>query len=236
MKVLIISSEMAPMAQETGRGAWTSTLAKQLRGAGHDVVSFLPRYKWLGKKTDVISPFVRRIRLRMGVGTKEFNIYSCDIASDLGDVYLIDKDLYFKRDDIYGSDSGFHADHFERFEYFALSVLEGLKVVNYQPDVVIAVGSEIACVPVFLTHQLMDQSFYKDMKSIFVRDGIRDESCDVATFKALSLSQFFPNESQPVMLGEIGTRYAHESVVLPAGATQVDGVVQKLATVGAALA
>ena len=89
-----------------------------------------------GKKKAGISPVVRRIRLRLGKGTKEFNIYETTLDKTNIPVYLIDKDLYFKREGIYGEKGKEYDDQLERFQYFSLAVLESLNVLNLAADII----------------------------------------------------------------------------------------------------
>ena len=166
MKIALVTSELEPLAGKGGRANTVEKLALNLEKAGETVAIFMPRYGWLGKKQTGMTSVIRRIRLRLGKGTKEFNIYSTTLPGSSIPVYLIDKDLYFKRPEIYGEKGKSYADNAERFHYFSLAVLESLKVLDYQANVLHCNDAFTAAIPVYLKQALATHKFYQSIASV----------------------------------------------------------------------
>ncbi len=219
MNIVIISAEMAPLAVD-GAGIIANEIEQTgnyLAESGASVLQFLPRYSWISKKTD-ITQIYRRIRLRMGHGNKEFNIYKHEGMESGVQPYFIGKDLYFKRDACYGDANGLYPDHFERFEYFSMAFLEALKVINFKPDAIVCFGSALATAPPLIKTAPSQVKFY-DNASVFYIDFTSGPSntCAIDTFKSLTISKLVdPSylDNTSVNLSEIGMATADKSYIV----------------------
>lgn len=215
MKLLITTPEVSPLTKQSHNADQINRLALDLEQKGHSVTVFLPRYQWLDKKDPDITPLTRRIRLRLGVGTKEFNIYQTQLPDSLIQVNLIDKDLYFKRGNVFGDSDSVYPDHHERYQYFSLAVLESLKVLNYQPDVIVSIGSTTAATPIYLKRALSDQPFYRAISSLHVTQGNQPyDTCDQNTFTAIGFPDVltFPSDEKQLNLNQAAIADAHDSL------------------------
>lgn len=219
MNVVIISAEMAPLAVD-GTGIIANEIAQTgyyLAENGASVLQFLPRYSWISKKDD-INRIYRRIRLRMGQGNKEFNIYQHEPLESGVRPYLIGKDLYFKRDTCYGDSTGTYPDHFERFEYFSMAFLEALKVIDFKPDIILCMGSPLAIATPLIKSAHSQVNFY-DNASVFYIDFTNGppNTCDIKTFQSLNVSEFLDSNYQPgdtVNFSEMGIANADKSYIV----------------------
>lgn len=231
MNIVIISAEMAPLAVD-GTGIIANEIAQTgnyLAEQGASVLQFLPRYAWVSKKTD-ITRIYRRIRLRMGQGNKEFNIYQHETLEPGVQPYFIGKDLYFKRDTCYGDSTGTYPDHFERFEYFSMAFLEALKVIDFKPDIILCMGAPLAIATPLIKSAPSQVNFY-DNASVFYIDftGGPTNICDTKTFQLLNVSEFLDSTYQSggtVNFSEIGIANADKSYIVD---TKSGGTLNKAA-------
>lgn len=194
MKIVFVSSEVEPFAKTGGLADVAGSLPKALQKAGHDVFVFMPRYKLLERKAFGVKPLTRRIRLRIGKGTKEFNIYSSTLPKSQVPVYLIDKELYFCRKDLYHENGIEFPDNAERFHYFCLTVLESLKILDIKADIIHCNDWPAAVIPMYLKTLLKDDPFYQNMKTVYTIHNLAYQGVfDAETLQELGMSgETFP--------------------------------------------
>ena len=219
MNVVIVSAEMTPLAVD-GSGIIANEITQTgnyLAEQGASVLQFLPRYAWISKKTN-ITRIYRRIRLRIGQGNKEFNIYQHESLESGVQPYFIGKDLYFKRDTCYSDSTGMHADHFERFEYFSMAFLEALKVIDFKPDIILCMGNPVAIATPLIKAAPSQVNFY-DNASVFYIDFTQGptNTCDAKTFKSLNVASILGSNyvsEDSVNFSEIGMTHADKSYIV----------------------
>lgn len=148
MKILLASSEVFPFAKTGGLADVAGALPKALRKLGVEVRVVMPKYKSIDEKGFVVTYTGQRI--------------SCPISQRLIDaeivettyndipVYLIDKDEYYYRDNLYSTQDGDYIDNAERFIFFSKAILETVKVTGFVPDCIHCNDWQTALVPVFL--------------------------------------------------------------------------------------
>ncbi len=167
MNIVLVSSEVVPFAKTGGLADVAGTLPIALRAEGHQVSIFMPRYKDVSKQKFGLTSVLKRVRLRMETGTKEFNIFTAMLPGTDIPVYFIDKELYFQREQLYQENGQDYPDNAERFHYFCLAVLESLKVLNISPDVIHCNDWQTAMIPVYLKTTLQEDPFYKNIATIY---------------------------------------------------------------------
>lgn len=127
MRVLFVTAEAYPFMKTGGLGDVSYALPKALKKLGMDVRVIMPKYK-----------FEKRIRRRMKK-IADFSTYigwtvvSCSLWTMKYDgvtMYFVDNSRYFYRKNPYG-----YYDDGERFIYFSKAVLESIKYLGFQPDI-----------------------------------------------------------------------------------------------------
>jgi starch synthase len=126
MKIAQICAELAPIAQAGGLGEVTLGLSRELVAQGHDVILFLPKYR-----------FINNLDLSF-IGTVEFHIWKYPSQANLWkanydelQLILIDLPEQFDRDLIYG-----YPDDVPRFIYFCKAVSKA--ITTYFPEIKVA--------------------------------------------------------------------------------------------------
>jgi starch synthase len=168
LKVLEVSPEALPFVRTGGLGDVLGALPRALRRLGHQVKLFLPAYGQI----DYGGGGVKKLDWSLPVSvlgkelTAEF-YYSKDRKSGV-EYYLVGNDDYFDRNDFYldpatGKD---YDDNDERFVFFSLAVLEAVRQMRWQPDIIHVHDWQAALVPVYLKHRFQDDIFLGKAKSI----------------------------------------------------------------------
>ena len=159
-KVLFAASEASPLVKFGGLGDVIGSLPRALRRIGHDVRIVIPRYgiinlegfryTWHGTFT---LPFIGG---HESVGLTEV------LLKDGTPVYLVENDRYFARNAVYGEQ-----DDLERFLLFSLAVMEVLKMIRWQPDILHCHDWHTAIVPASLKAARETDPFYSSCTSVY---------------------------------------------------------------------
>ena len=149
LKVLVVTTEMAPFAKSGGIADVTAALSKELRRLGNDVRVVLPRYRRVDVATFGLTPVVRGLQVPLGSQMIECTIF----AGKSGEVpvYCIDCPQLYDRDGMYG-----FGDDDARFIYFSRAVLEMLGPLGFQPDVIHVHDWQAALIPNLLDRLYAD--------------------------------------------------------------------------------
>jgi starch synthase len=148
MKILFVSSEAVPFAKTGGLADVAGALPKALSRLGVEVRVILPKYKVIEEKGLPITYPGMRISVPISHRMVEGEVVESRYNGVT--VYLVDKDEYYYRDDLYSTQDGDFIDNAERFVFFSRAILEAIKATDFVPDVIHCNDWQTALVPVFL--------------------------------------------------------------------------------------
>lgn len=143
LKVLFASSEVEPFSKTGGLADVAGSLPIALDKAGIDIRVITPRYKCVR------------------VSGNEARL------ADKAPVYFIKNSKYFMRNNLYAEKGGDYPDNLDRFAFFSKSILEGLKELDFKPDIIHCNDWQTALVPVYLKEIYGKRDkFYGKMKTV----------------------------------------------------------------------
>jgi starch synthase len=148
MKILLASSEVFPFAKTGGLADVAGALPKALGKRGVDVRVIMPKYKGIEEKGFPITYTGQTISCPLSERFVDAEIV--ESRYDNVTVYLIEKDEYYYRDNLYSTQDGDFIDNAERFIFFSKAVLETVKSTGFIPDCIHCNDWQTALVPVFL--------------------------------------------------------------------------------------
>lgn len=243
MKVLFTVSECVPFIKSGGLADVAGALPKELKKLGADVRVILPKYSliheeyrnMMKKETEITVPVGWRQQF-CGIETMEYEGIR---------YYFLDNEYYFDRDSLYG-----HYDDAERFSFFCRAVLDAIKAIDFQPDIIHSHDWHTGLISFLLKEEYVQDDFYKKMKTVFtihnlqfqgifpfsiLHDllGIEHEKCASLEFygnvnfmkAAIETSDFITTVS-PTYKDEIQTVYYGERLdgLLSAKSTALTGI------------
>ena len=166
MKIVFVSSEVAPFSKTGGLADVAAPLPKALERLGHKVYIITPKYKTVDdKKFDLVSTG-RHIEAPVSSKKVTAQILSGRLGKDIT-VYFIKKDEYYNRDYIYSTPQGDYPDNAERFVFFSKAVLEAINILDIKPDIIHCHDWQTGLVPLFLKTHYKDDPAFKKVKTIF---------------------------------------------------------------------
>lgn len=153
MKILIAASEMAPFVNSGGLADFVQGMSSQLGNAGHEVTVVMPFFRTI-RENKALGAKRSKVRFSVRVGAENL---SCDVWDAPGPkgvkLKFIQREEYFDRSGLYGTDGRDYQDNAARFIFFSKCVTEIARL--HLPDAVHLVGWQAAMAAVFIPDQKM---------------------------------------------------------------------------------
>lgn len=182
LKVLFVSSEIAPFAKTGGLADVAGTLPIELNSLNCRVKTFMPYYRQIKNQDFGIKLLKQNLGAVLGNHSITFSLYHC--KREETDFYFIEKDDYYNREFLYGAPSGDYPDNALRFAFFAKAVLESCQALNFKPDVVHYNDWQTALIPFYLKYIPRYLNFFNTPGTLF-------------TVHNLAYQGLFPRETMP---------------------------------------
>lgn len=170
LKILIVSPEVVPFAKTGGLADVCGALPKALAKLEHQVKVILPKYKMVDEKRFLLSPLHLNLPLILvGDKRKNISVKSYNSTSPEVEYLFMVNDEYYNREELYKDRStGFdYVDNDERFIFLAKGVIEILKAMDWQPDVIHVNDWQSALIPAYLKTVYVDDPFFDHTATIF---------------------------------------------------------------------
>lgn len=165
MKIVFVSSEVAPFSKTGGLADVAAALPKALEKLGHKVYIITPKYKAVDeKKFDLVSTG-RHIEVPVSNKRVSAEILCAKTGKDIN-TYFIKKDEYYYRDYIYSTPQGDYLDNAERFVFFSKAALEAINALDLNPDIIHCHDWQTGLVPLFLKTHFKDYPNFNKIKTI----------------------------------------------------------------------
>ena len=170
LKIFLAYSEVAPFTKTGGVGDVGGALPKYLKEQGHDVRVITPQYRGINERRYILRDVIRLQDIEISLGDEivPVNVKSAFLPNSKVQVYFLDYKPFFFRTGIYGHpETGQpYDDNAERYILFSKSVLETLKKLQWQPDVIHCNNWQTALIPFLLRTQYRDDPFFQSVSSL----------------------------------------------------------------------
>jgi starch synthase len=191
MRLLYITSEMAPFAKTGGLADVMGALPPQMKRMGHDVRVFLPAYAQIDRKKYPLSPAPGLDELDLHLGPHRYRIAfaTATLPGNSGlTVHFVHCPALYGRQGIYSSEPDEHL----RFLALSYAALEACRQQRWAPDVVHCNDWQTGLVPLAL-------------KTIYSRDPVLGRARSLLTIHNLQYQGQFPAH----VLGDTRLQGAH---------------------------
>ena len=146
MRILFVSSEVAPFAKTGGLGDVSAALPRALRANGHDVRLVLPFYQRVRAPDRVFERVVPESEIVLGGRRLRFAIHTARLPDSDAPVYFVDCPPLYDRPGIYTQDPDEHL----RFALLGWAALKLCQYGQWSPDVVHCNDWQTGLVPMTL--------------------------------------------------------------------------------------
>jgi len=161
LKILLLAAEVVPFAKTGGLADVAGALPKAVRSLGHDIRVAMPRYSRVTPDKFPLKEVVPSFNVPIHRTSEPARILQATIDPDVP-VYMVDSARYFDREGIY-----MYPDDADRFIFFSRAILEALKMLEWQPDVIHCHDWHTAIVPNWLNTLYKDDPFFANAVTVY---------------------------------------------------------------------
>lgn len=138
-RILFVTQEISPFLPKSEIATTARKLPQGIQESGKEIRVFTPRYGCINERRHQLHEVIRLSGMNLVINDTDHPliIKVASVAAARMQVYFIDNEEYFKRKNTVVNDKGeFHADNDERAMFFCRGVLETVKKLGWQPDVI----------------------------------------------------------------------------------------------------
>lgn len=157
LSILVAASEAAPLAQAGGLGDVAGSLPLVFRDLGHQVAVVLPAYRHTLARNQKFELAAKDLPVRLGRRNLTADVLVGELSPGVP-VYLVRRDEFFDRTELYGSSQGEYFDNRERYIFFSRSIPALCEAVGFMPDVILGNDWQTGLVMALLAEGALPQT------------------------------------------------------------------------------
>ena len=169
-KVLFISQEISPFLPKSDVCTTARSLAQGVQEGGKEIRVFMPRFGVINERRHQLHEVIRLSGMNLIIDDTDHPliIKVASISAARMQVYFIDNEEYFKRKQTTADDKGKEfTDNDERSMFFCRGVLETVKKLGWQPDVIHCNGWMTALMPLYIKKIYKDDPHFANTKVVY---------------------------------------------------------------------
>jgi len=168
-KILFVNTEMAPYVPDSEIASIGRYLPQGIQERKREIRTFMPRYGCINERKNQLHEVIRLSGMNIIIDDvdRPLVIKVASITAARIQVYFIDNDDYFRRKQIYRDEKGdFFPDNDERAIFYARGVLETVKKLRWEPDIIHCQGWMSHLIPVYLKKAYKDDPIFSNSKIV----------------------------------------------------------------------
>jgi starch synthase len=186
MKVLFVTQEIMPYLPESEMSAICRYLPQGIQEQGREIRTFMPRFGSINERRNQLHEVIRLSGMNLIISDTDHPliIKVASIQQARMQVYFIDNEDYFNRKSIFDDDEGrFFSDNDERTVFFGRGVLETVRKLRWQPNVVHCHGWFTGLVPMYVKKAFREDPLFSKAKVVYSIYNDRFEGSFDSEFK-----------------------------------------------------
>jgi len=168
-KVLFINQEIDQYVAETYMSIMGREVPQKMQEAGFEIRTFMPKWGTINERRGQLHEVIRLSGMNLIIDDTDHPliIKVASIPTTRQQIYFIDNDDYFSRRQMAADEQGVeYADNGERAIFFARGVLETVKKLRWQPDVIVCQGWVSSVVPFYVKTAYAEEPSFANSKVI----------------------------------------------------------------------
>jgi starch synthase len=166
LRILYVSSEIAPFAKTGGLAEVGGSLPVELANLGHDLTLVMPAYPHICEAGHEVEPVSFDLNVPIGGQIVHGRILHTKTANGKVDVYFVDQPQYFGRPGLYQEDGEDYRDNCERFVFFCRAVMETVRSLELELDVIHCNDWQTGLIPALLKIEYSKTDRFRDVASL----------------------------------------------------------------------
>ncbi len=167
MNILMATSEAVPFAKTGGLADVCGALPVEIARLGHQAALILPAYRQIHYSGLPVTPMGIDFIVPIGSKTVTGHLLQSKLPAADVPVYFVQQDYYFDREELYRLNGKDYTDNCERFVFFSRAVLEAIRLLELQVDVVHVNDWQTGLVPAYLKIEYRTLPRYQQTASLF---------------------------------------------------------------------
>ena len=193
-RILFMSQEISPFLPKSEIATTARRLPQGIQEGGKEIRVFTPRYGAINERRHQLHEVIRLSGMNLVIDDTDHPliIKVASISAARMQIYFIDNEEYFKRKSPVLDENGeYYGDNDERAIFFCRGVLETVKKLGWQPDVIHCHGWMSMLMPIYLKGIYAKDPHFADTKVVYslYNDGI-DEKWDSRFSEKLKFEGF----------------------------------------------
>lgn len=175
VKILLAASEAVPFAKTGGLADVCGALPVELARLGHSPILILPAYRQVLQGDFGLEPVGVDLSIRIGRKTVQGQLLQGRLPSPAGPdgaegesplVYFVRQDEYFDRDGLYQDHGDDYPDNCERFVFFCRAVLETIRLLNLDVDIIHCNDWQTGLIPALLPIEYRSAPGFENIRTL----------------------------------------------------------------------
>jgi starch synthase len=165
LNVLFVSPEAVPFAKTGGLADVAGALPIALSTLGLKVCLLMPLYGAIRQGNFTLTKALSDLEVHFDFATLKFDVYSTEIGGVT--FYLVERDEFFDRRQLYGTPKGDYFDNLERYTFLAKAVKPVCQALGFKPDIIHCHDWQSALVPVYLREKWQGEEVFAQSATVF---------------------------------------------------------------------
>ncbi|WP_226389927.1 glycogen/starch synthase [Penaeicola halotolerans] len=170
LRILYVASEINPFLQTSEVAEFVRKMPQAMQERGMEIRILVPRFGLINERKNRLHEVVRLSGINISVGDEEkpLIIKVASIPNAKLQVYFIDNEDYFQRKSVFfDKENKFYEDNDERAIFFCKGVIETVKKLGWNPDIVHCNDWMTSLIPMYLKTTYKNDPLFQNTKSVF---------------------------------------------------------------------
>lgn len=171
LRILYVTTEIDPFLKVSSAAEFIRFLPQKLQEKGHEIRILMPKFGVINERRNRLHEVVRLsgINIRVGEEEKPLTIKVASIPNAKLQVYFLDNEDYFQRKSVLTDpeNNAFYEDNDERAIFFCKGVIETVKKLGWQPDIIHCHDWMTSFIPLYLRTHYKEDPMFKNTKVVF---------------------------------------------------------------------
>jgi starch synthase len=169
-KILIIADQISPFVAQTTMADYCRQLPQSIQELGNDIRTFMPKWGNINERRNQLHEVIRLSGMNLIIDDTDHPliIKVASLQSARIQVYFIDNEDYFQnRLQVTDKEGVEYQDNDERTIFFARGVLETVKKLRWNPDIIHCHGWLSALIPLYVKTAYREEPAFRDSKIVY---------------------------------------------------------------------
>ena len=169
-KILIIADQISPFVAQTPMADYCRLLPQSIQELGNDIRTFMPKWGNINERRNQLHEVIRLSGMNLIIDDTDHPliIKVASLQSARIQVYFIDNEDFFQNRLQVTDKAGVeYQDNDERTIFFARGVLETVKKLRWNPDIIHCHGWLSALIPLYIKKAYREEPAFRDSKVVY---------------------------------------------------------------------